>query len=367
MPFSNIDKPSKYFNTITWSGDNTNRTLTGVGFQPDWVWWKQRNGTDDHRLIDSVRGEGTTSYKILFSNTTDAEYNGNDNGGSQGNINALNSDGFSGNQGTTGWNNWNGSGYNYVSWNWLASNTTASNTSGSITSTVSANTTAGFSIVSWTGNGSNSDQTLGTGLSTALDFVIAKPRDTGGGTDTWLVYASVLNMTQDQYILLNSSGALSTGAVQGTPARGSTAGQLKLFAGTTGNQNLNANGLKYIAYCFHNVKGYSKFGSRTGNGSLDGDFVYTGFKPAFVMTKRSDGVDNWRLHDNKRNTFNVVNNQLLADSSNSENTNTFMDLLSNGFKYRLDGGINTSGGKYIYMAFAENPFVSSKGIPTTAR
>jgi len=354
MPYSNIDSPKKYFEPKTYTGTGSTQSISGLEFSPDLVWIKNRSGANSHGLVTSLVN---TRY-ALDTSATSGEVDFSTSG-----VTSLNSDGFT----VVSHPVFNSNANNYISWNWKANGTGVSNTSGTISSTVSANTTSGFSIVSWTGNGSNSDQTLGTGLSTALDFVIAKPRDTGGGTDTWLVYASVLNMTQDQYILLNSSGALSTGAVQGTPARGSTAGQLKLFAGTTGNQNLNANGLKYIAYCFHNVKGYSKFGSRTGNGSLDGDFVYTGFKPAFVMTKRSDGVDNWRLHDNKRNTFNVVNNQLLADLSNSENTNTFMDLLSNGFKYRLDGGINTSGGKYIYMAFAENPFVSSKGIPTTAR
>jgi hypothetical protein len=351
MPFSTIDKGSKYFTANLHTGTGASRSITGLEFAPEMVWFKGRSVAYNNHIYDIIRG----TTKAVMTNLTNAETTYSDA------LTAFNSDGY-----TIGANaNVNESSATYVSWNWKANGSGVSNTSGSISSTVSANTTSGFSIVSWTGNGSNSDQTLGTGLSTALDFVIAKPRDTGGGTDTWLVYASVLNMTQDQYILLNSSGALSTGAVQGTPARGSTAGQLKLFAGTTGNQNLNANGLKYIAYCFHNVKGYSKFGSYTGNGNADGTFVYTGFTPAFIMTKQtSGGGGNWFIVDNKRNTFNVVNNLLDANLSNAERNANIYDFYSNGFKDRLGLG---SGETFIYMAFAESPFVSSKSIPTTAR
>lgn len=342
MPVA-IDKPSKYFNTTTHTGDSAEpRSFTGVGFKPDWVWAKSRSATWSHVTYDSVRGV----QKSLYQNLTNAE---------DTSVHALTSfdtDGF-----TTGYQaNINYSGDTYVVWNWLAGGTGVSNTSGTISSTVSANTTSGFSIVSYTGTGANA--TVGHGLGVAPKMIIVKRRDS---TANWFVYhASIGN---NGYVMLNLSDAKDQ---PNSTVWNNTSPTSSLFSLGT-SSGINASGGTYIAYCFADVKGYSKFGSRTGNGSLDGDFVYTGFKPAFVMTKRSDGVDNWRLHDNKRNTFNVVNNQLLADSSNTENTNTFMDLLSNGFKYRLDGGINTSGGQYIYMAFAENPFVSSKGIPTTAR
>ena len=363
MPFSTIDKPSKYFNTITWSGDNTNRTLTGVGFQPDWVWWKQRNGADDHRLIDSVRGEGTASYKILFSDTTDAEVNGNDNGGSQGNINALNSDGFSGTQGSTGWNNWNGSGYNYVGWNWLASNTTVSNTSGTITSTVSANTTAGFSIVSYTGNGTGG-ATIGHGLGVAPSMIILKSRSSG--VEHWHVLHKSLNTAGGQYMLLSATNAVLTNSV----VWNSTAPTSSVFSvGTAGGTN--GSGATFIAYCFAELKGYSKFGSYTGNGSADGTFVYTGFKPkyfAWKVTESNGNSQNWYVLDTTTSPYNGINNRLHQNTTATEaNMGALVDILSNGIKFRTsDTDINGSY-NYIYMAFAENPFVSSKGIPCTAR
>jgi hypothetical protein len=352
MAYTTINKGSSYFNTVLYTGNGATQSVTGVGFQPDFVWMKDRTVGFDHVLQDAVRG----TTKIINSNQTYAEFT------NTTSITSFNVDGFS----TGAYVATNNNTTPFVSWNWLGANTTASNTSGTITSTVSANTTSGFSVVSWTGNGSNSDQTLGTGLSTALDFVIAKPRDDGGGTNVWLVYVNGVTDAQNNCLLLNSSNALTTGAVQGTPARGSTAGQLKLFAGTTGNQNLNANTLRYIAYCFHSVKGFSKFGSFTGNGSADGTFVYTGFKPSWFMYKKTNTTDNWYMLDNKRNTFNPEDKYFDANTSDVEDTFTFCDFLSNGIKFRSSSA-NGSGDTYIYMAFAENPFVSSTQIPTTAR
>jgi len=355
MAYTTINKGSSYFNTKLYAGTSATNSVTGVGFQPDWVWIKDRDRVTYHFLFDVVRGvtkwmpTNAANPEATFVNT----------------LQSFNSDGFTlGSDGDV-----NGSPYNFVSWNWLGANTTTSNTSGSITSTVSANTTSGFSIVSWTGTGSNSDQTLGTGLSTALDFIIAKPRDSGGGTDQWLVYVNGVTDAQNNCLLLNSTAALTTGAASGTPNRGSTAGQLKLYAGTSTNQNLNASGLKYIAYCFHSVKGFSKFGKYTGNGSTDGPFVYTGFKPAWLMVKRTDsGAESWYMTDNKRGTYNLITPYLTANESNAEGTANMQDYLSNGFKIRGSGSYeNASGGTYVYMAFADSPFVSSKGIPTTAR
>jgi hypothetical protein len=341
MPYSTIDKPNKYFNTILYTGTGSSLANTGVGFQPDWTWIKARSTTGGHRVYDVIRGATDTLYtNQTYESAVEAQT-----------LTSFNSDGF-----TVGTDSGvNGSGVTFVAWNWDANGTGVSNTSGTISSTVSANTTSGFSIVSWTGTGTTG--TVGHSLGVAPSFYIVKRRNADGFD--WFCYHKSLGATK--FILLDTTGAEQTSDLWNDTSPTSTVFNVK----TQGS--VNASGGTYIAYCFADVKGFSKFGSRTGNGSLDGDFVYTGFKPALVITKRSDGVDNWRLHDNKRNTFNVVNNQLLADSSNSENTNTFIDFLSNGFKYRLDGGINTSSGKYIYMAFAENPFVSSKGIPTTAR
>jgi hypothetical protein len=358
MAYTTINKPNLYFNTVLYTGDGTtSRSITGVGFQPDWVWAKGRSTSYYHGLWDAVR----TNKSALYSNSTDAEDTT-----TGGTLGSFNSDGFTTPNVSGGFIN--NSGTTYVAWNWLANGAGVSNTSGSITSTVSANTTSGFSIVSWTGTGSNSDQTLGTGLSTALNFIIAKARDTGGGTDQWVVYVNGVTDAQNNCLLLNSTNALTTSATGGTANRGSTAGQLKLLAGTTNNQNLNASGLKYIAYCFHNVKGYSKFGSWTGNGNADGTFVYLGFKPEFVMLKNASGTNQWLIFDNTREPANVMGDYLEANSSAAEATFNGFDFLSNGMKMRTSNDAwNASGNTYIYMAFAENPFVSSTFIPTTAR
>jgi hypothetical protein len=354
-----INKPSDYFNTVTWSGDNTDKTISGVGFQPDWIWWKQRNGTDDHRLIDSVRGEGTASYKILFSDLTDAEIDGNDNGGSQGNINAITSDGFSGVQGTSGWNNWNGSGLNYVGWNWLAGGTGSSNTDGSITSSVSANTTSGFSIVSYTGTGANA--TVGHGLGVAPSMVIIKNRTTAA--QNWQCYHSALGGTKA--IELNNGGASFTDSTRFNDTNPTSS----VFSIGTAT-DVNTSSASIIAYCFAEKTGYSKFGSYTGNGNADGPFIYTGFKPAFFIAKSTSGT-NWKLFDNKRaNTFNPTQTPFNVNEADAEDDNAAyaLDFLSNGIKLKnTNGNLNNSGNTMIYMAFAEEPLVGTNNIPATAR
>ncbi len=351
-----INKPDTYFNTVLWTGDNTDKTISGVGFQPDWVWWKQRNGTDDHRLLDSVRGEGSASYKLLFSSGSYAEFDGNDNGGSQGNINAITSDGFSGVQGTTGWNNWNGSGLNYVGWNWLGANGTASNTDGSITSTVSANTTSGFSIVSYTGTGSNA--TVGHGLGSAPAFIIFKDRST---TKDWFVYHQSISPATGGKLNLTVNPGADSGYFQNTAPTSS------VFS--IGNANtVNPSSNEMIAYCFAEKKGYSKFGSYVGNGSTDGTFVYTGFKPAYLMVKRTDSTSNWNIFDNKRNPYNNPGILIAANNANADASSYPIDFISNGFKARSTlSDFNASGGTFIYMAFAENPLVGTNNIPATAR
>jgi len=344
MAYTTIDKPSSYFNTKLYTGTGSSLANTGVGFQPDWVWIKGRSGATDHGLYDAVRGV----QKDLVSNATSAETT------QTTGLTAFGSDGF-----TVGaLAKLNTSSATYVAWNWLGANTTVSNTSGSITSTVSANTTSGFSIVSWTANGSAS--TVGHGLGVAPSMIILKKRETA--VDNWYVYHKSMGNTQ--YIYLDLTNAATTYALWNNTTPTSSVFSLGTWSGTT-------NGSTFIAYCFAEVKGYSKFGSYTGNGSADGTFVYTGFKPAFIIAREYERASSWAIVDNKRNTYNLAGLGLIANGSGAEYTPESsgypIDFLSNGFKWRQLGQPNASGYKSIYMAFAENPFVSSKGIPTCAR
>jgi hypothetical protein len=340
MAYTNIDLPTDYFNTILYTGTGSSNARTGVGFQPDWVWIKERNASADHGLYDAVRGV----TKQLESNTTTNETT------EATGLTAFGTDGF-----TVGaLAQLNTSGDTYVAWNWLAANSTASNTAGTITSTVSANTTAGFSIVSYTGTGANA--TVGHGLGVAPKMIIVKGRST---VYDWIVWQTPFIGTE--YIVLNKTDAKGTlAAVWNSTIPTSTVFSLG------SNLAVNESGATQIAYCFAEVKGFSKFGSYTANGSSNGTFVYTGFKPAFIMTKQSNAGAgaNWFMVDNKRNTFNVVNNLLDANLSDAERNANIYDFCSNGFKDRLGLG---SGEPFIYMAFAENPFVTSGGIPVTAR
>ena len=340
-----INKSSNYFNTVLYTGNGSTQSISGVNFRPDFVWIKERSSTSSHLLEDSVRG----ATKTLFSNLTDAE------GTNTNALTSFDSDGFStGNSGIT-----NQSSQTYVSWNWLASNTTASNTDGSITSTVSANTTSGFSIVSWTGTGANA--TVGHGLGVAPKMIIIRRRT--GSTTNWIVYHESIGNNNELFLNLTNASTSSTRFQSTSPTS-------SVFS-VSSNSAVNENTQSIIAYCFAEKKGFSKFGSYTGNGSAtDGTFVYTGFKPAFVMIKRTNSTESWYIHDNKRDTFNPSDTHLLANSSNAELSisSLAIDLLSNGIKMRsTDTGYNASGSTYIYMCFAENPFTTSTGIPTTAR
>jgi hypothetical protein len=359
MAYTTINKGSSYFNTVTYAGAGGTQAVTGTGFQPDFVWIKNRSITADHMLYDAVRGTGTS--KPLTSDNTDAEGLGTNVGlpSQYGYLSAFGSDGFTVVQGSVGGNFVNSSGNNFVSWNWLANNTSgSSNTSGSITSTVAANTTAGFSIVSWTGTGTTG--TVGHGLGVAPSFYIVKRRNADGFD--WFCYHKSLGATK--FILLDTTGAEQTSDLWNDTSPTSTVFNVK----TQGS--VNASGGTYIAYCFAEIKGYSKFGSYTGNGSTDGPFVYTGFKPAFVMFKNSTTAGtNWQINDSARDTFNVMNKRLAPSTSDAEATDyNFGDFLSNGFKIRqTDQTWNKSGDTYIYMCFASNPFVTSGGISVTAR
>lgn len=370
MPVT-IDKPSKYFNTLTWTGDGTNnKSVTGVGFRPEFAWTKRRDsaqGNTNHNIWDFVRGAGNNAE--LNSNGTGAE--GASGASEYGYISALNSDGFTLTDGTDAtYKNLytNNNGGTYVSWNWLANGTGVSNTSGTITSTVSANTTSGFSIVSYTGNATIS--TVGHGLGVAPKMLITKNRDQGSGGWNWKVYHASLGNTKD--LTLNATTQALSPSDYGqsvSPFWNNTTPTSTVF--TIGADGvINASGNKFIAYCFAEVKGFSKAGSYTGNGSSDGTFVYTGFKPAFVMFKQTNSANDWIIEDNKRSTYNEIDARLFPNSSSAElsNGNGKVDYLSNGFKLRhTNSNMNGSGDTYIYMAFSENPFTSSKGIPCTAR
>jgi len=327
--------PEDYFNTVLYTGNGSTQSITGVGHQPDFLWFKNRNGTQVHQLFDVVRGVANS----LRSNGTDAENTDSPND----RLLSFDSDGFS--LGDDG--NPNGSTNTYVAWSWKANGSGVSNTDGSITSTVSANTESGFSIGTFVGN-QTAGATVGHGLSQAPEMIIIKDRPT---VNDWPVYHT--SISPSQTIKLNSTNAAFTEST----IWNNTAPTTSVF--TLGSSNLANNNTKsHVFYAFHSVEGFSKFGSYTGNGNADGTFVYTGFRPSWILFKRSDGgTHHWRMFDSTRSTFNDVDDYLTASSSVAEAVGKDVDFLSNGFKLRTtDSDVNLSGGTYIYMAFAENPF-----------
>jgi len=341
-----IDKPSDYFNTVLYTGNNTDNTLiTGVGFQPDWVWLKARNQADWHYSMDSVRG----ALKPLFQNDSSAEGNFSDS------LKSFNTDGFT--LGTSG--DLNAASQTMVAWNWKAGGGAgSSNEDGSInTTSTSVNQTAGFSISTWTGTGSNA--TVGHGLGAVPKMIITKARS---NTYDWYTYHASIGNTKNVYLnLTNAESGASTSFHNNTNPTSSV--------WTAGGGVYNVN-YTFVTYAFAEKQGFSKIGSYTGNGNADGTFVYTGFKPAFIMTKQTDGADWWVINDTKRDTFNASTLGIRPNDSAAESSDNAWtkDILSNGFKHRTtNSGSNGSGNSYIYMAFAENPFVSSNGVPTTAR
>jgi hypothetical protein len=342
MAYTTIKKPSDYFNTKLYTGTGATQSITGVGFQPDWVWIKQRDTIRFHYIFDSIRG----ATKKLHSNSTDAEST------LSTTLTSFDSDGYTV-ETDAGVNQSSGT---YASWNWLASNTTASNTDGSIASTVSVNTTSGFSIVSYTGNGTGG-ATVGHGLGIVPKWYFVKRRDSG--TSNWHVYHASNAPTED--IRLNLAEAVFT-----TNIWNDTAPTSSVFS-LGSSVDVNASGGTYIAYCFSEVKGFSKFGSYTGNGNADGTFTYLGFKPAFVIIKQTNAAgENWFICDNKRAGYNAENNRLMPNLTTAEQLDSPIDILSNGFKARETGAkVNASGSTYIYMAFAEEPLVGDN--PATAR
>ena len=340
MAYTTINKSSLHMNTKLYTGTGSSQNITGVGFQPDWTWVKNRSDTYGHNLVNSV------TNTLMFSNANAPEE-------AIGNtVTSFDSDGF-----TVGTNaGVNANGQNLVAWNWLAANGTTSNTAGSINSTVSVNTTAGFSIVTYTGNGSQ-PSTVGHGLGVTPQVVLVKPRS---DAQSWCMYHESIGNTKVSY--LDSSSASGSSVVWNNTSPTSS-------SFTVNDNQVNSNTNTYIAYCFADVQGYSKFGSYIGNGSADGSFIYTGFKPSFVMFKNTSSALFWQIHDSARDPSNEVLKRLAPNSSDAEGSGSIpIDFLSNGIKLRTTATTwNESGSNFIYMAFAENPFVTSTGVPATAR
>ena len=344
LPESTIVDGSQHFDVVTRTGNNSSFSVTGLQFSPDFFWTKCRNTALAHYLADTVRGDDN----ILFSNLTNAEFS------EPQYITAISSDGYTLGAGSNA-GNYNGTGGTYVDWLWKASDSAAvTNTAGSITSTVSANTTSGFSIVTYTGNGSTS-ATVGHGLGVAPKMLIVKNRTTSG--TNWPVWHT--SLTNETFALY-----MDTTLAQGNannPWGSGTISSTTFHITATGTGNSNQSSANFVAYCFSEVAGYSRFGSYTGNGSADGPFVYTGFRPAFVMIKRTDSTTYWQMYDTSRAPTNVMTATLAANGSDAEGSfagGYDIDFVSNGFKPRTgpSNAINTSGGTYIYTAFAENPF-----------
>ena len=351
MAYTTINKSTDYFNTKLYTGTGSSNSISGVNFQPDWVWIKKRNAAVGHRIYDSVRGVQNT----LFSDSDAAEGTG-----QSTTLTAFNSDGFT----VISESGVNASSDTYASWNWKANGAGSSNTDGSITSTVSANTTSGFSIVSFTGNGT-AGATVGHGLGVAPNFIIVKSRTE---VRSWVVGNSKSGWTK--FLTLESTDADSTAST----IWNDTAPTSSVFSIGT-SAALNGSGQNIIAYCFNEVKGFSKFGSYTGNGASDtnGAFIYLGFKPSMLLVKRTNGAKDWKIFDNKRNGYNGSNEVLEPNNSDAEDTTEFVDFLSNGFKWRIPNtdpkyaDVNGDGDTFIYAAFASEPFTTSTGIPCTAR
>ena len=351
MAYTTIDDPSAYFQTKLYTGNGGTQSITGVGFQPDLLWIRNRfNSARTARAIDSVRGVG----KLLnIAGTADEDTQADT-------VTSFDSDGFSlgADSSEYGVNDNTGS---HVAWSWKAGGSASSNTDGSITSTVSANTTAGFSIVKFTASGSG-DQTIGHGLGVKPKMVITKVTSTTG---PWNTYNENLNSSapEDYYLNLASTNGSSSDS-PGVFGAGMTTSTIGVGVGVG-----FVSGQTYVAYCFAEKQGYSKFGSYTGNGNDDGSYIHLGFKPAWFMMKNTASGNNWHMMDNKRDSDNVVEQLLKANASDAENTTSGkMDFLSNGVKIRSTStGANGSGATYIYIAFAKNPFVTSTGIPTCAR
>jgi len=365
MAYTNIDDPSAHFQTKIYSGQNSVQSVTNDGnsnLKPDWLWIKSRNDSDIHVITNSTTG---TDLYVQSNNNAAAV-------SSTGDVESFDTNGFS----LAGVNDRvNTNGGLFVAWQWKANGgTTTSKSSATVSGNVTTpcvqqvNTDAGFSILTYTASTSyaGTETHLEHGLGVGPRFLIVKRRDTAAN---WAVYHAENGASSNAgygYLSLNSTAATATSSTYwlNTPAESNAT--LLAFGN---NAATGADGGEYVCYAFAEKQGYSKFGKYVGNGNANGPFVYTGFKPAFVMIKRTDSTANWDMFTGEISTFNIVSDRLRANLSNAEQTGfDRLDFVSNGFKIRNTNTTgNTSGGTYIYMAFAENPFVTSTGIPTTAR
>jgi hypothetical protein len=343
-----IDNPELYFQTKLYTGNSGTQSITFDGsenMQPDWVWCKSRNQSDNHAIFDSVRG----GQKQLRSNTTDAELT------RTNAISSFDSNGFSmGSQPEM-----NSNTITYAAWNWKAGGSASNNTDGTTTVSLSLNLTAGFSIGTYTGT--SAAATIGHGLGAVPHWIVIKNRSSG--SRKWAIWHNDLSGT-NKYLAIDRTDAELTD----TATWNNTAHTSSVFA-SGGSGEVNQGSENFVFYAFKPIKGYSKFGSYTGNGNADGPFIYTGFKPAFVIIKPSSYSNSWLILDNKRNTFNPTNTRLEADGTGADYSGLdYTDFLSNGFKIRTSNSHpNNSGGTLIYMAFAESPFVNSNGVPNNAK
>jgi hypothetical protein len=352
MAYTDIDKPSDYFTAFKWTGNGaSSRALTGVGFQGNMLWSKPNTG-HNHYLVDTVRG---VDNKSLIPDATTAE----DTTGTHGHFDSIDADGFTGTLASGGYN-FNRNALEFIAWIWKAGTTSGIVTNGSTTITPSAysfNQTAGFSTLAYTGN-QTSGAKLAHGLGVKPDMVITKSR---AGASGWGVYHKSLGATYG--MLLNTTAAKDDDATAWNDVEPDT---VNITLGSSINTNKTGT---CVAYAFAEKQGYSKFGSYVGNGNVSGSYIHLGFKPAFVIIKDATSARDWVMFDNKRNISNVVNNRLFPNSTDAQNTSVdALDFLSNGFKIRsTNSTVNVSGNTYIYMVFAEESFVSSSGVPATAR
>jgi len=353
MAYSTISKPSLHFNTKLWTGNGGTQSITGVGFQPDFTWIKERSETRGHNLTDAVRG----APKYINSATTDAEVTS-----VSTTLTSFDSDGFS----LGSYDDVNKNSQTYVGWNWKANGAGSANTDGSISSTVSASATSGFSIVKWTGSGSAATIGHGLGSGNIPKMIIVKNLS---DSVNWMVYHNSVvtaSATNKSFMTLNTTDALGT---NGSATTFTSVSDTTFGVGT--DNIVNGSGDNMIAYCFEEKAGYSKFGSYVGNGNADGTFIYTGFAPKFVLLKITSGSDGWWLVDDKQaNPYPNPNVQMLvANTTPGDNTSVspFIDIYSNGFKLKSTwSGVNGSGSSYIYMAIGQS-LVGSNNVPCTAR
>ncbi len=355
MAYTSIDDPSAYFQTTIYTGDgNDNRQVTNGGnsnLKPDWVWYKDRTQAESHAAFDSTRG----ATKRLQPNNT------NDESTETATLKSFTTDGFT--VGTSSSVNNGSNPDQYVAWQWKANGgTTSSNSDGDITSTVQADTTAGFSIMTYSGT-TGDVHTIGHGLGVTPDAWIVKQRSGNGEFKDWFFWhkdMAASNVVDNRMMFLNTTATPATY----TGINALTTSTIRVKSSTTAQ-----NGDTFVAYAFAQKQGYSKIGQYVGNGETSGTFVYTGFKPAFVLIRRTDATNNWLIYDHKRSGYNPKQDKLYPDDASAEDASTTsVDLLSNGFKLRASSASqNALNGTYIFMAFAANPFVTSGGAPATAR